>query len=60
MEEKENLESEFEYRVTDWSTKKDLSFVAGQLEKYNIPYVWKCRNGDWAIFRSFAEEDRYI
>lgn len=44
----------FDYQVTLWAKKEALSFAADQLERYNIPYVWTCRDGKWAIFRTFV------
>ena len=43
----------FDYQVTDWATKEELSCAGHQLEKYHIPYVWRHQNGKWAIFRHF-------
>jgi len=44
----------FDYQVTGWGTKEELRFAADQLKRYSIPYVWKHREGMWALFRSFA------
>jgi len=50
----------FDYQVTLWATKKEeLSFAADQLEKCNIPYVWRHRDGKQAIFRRFVRKDRH-
>ena len=45
----------FDYQVTLWATKEELSFAADQLERHHVPYVWTCRDGKWAIFRSSWE-----
>lgn len=47
----------FDHQVTQWGTKKELKAATHQLERHGIPYVWRYRNGKWAIFRSFARQD---
>lgn len=56
LEELKDQASGFGRRITAWGEKEQLSFAAGQLERYNIPYVWKYRDGEWAIFRRVGEE----